>query len=245
MFGAFDTDQLDEQAPRLGGYAPVETDGYVGTIKLAYAGKSPNSDSRFVEVIADINGQEYKERFYICSKTGQPFYEDKKDPSKKRPLPGLVHIDHMCLMTTGQKLAEQDVEDKVVMLWDTTVGAETHQTVPVLIDLLGKEVGLAINKVTQWKQKKVDGRYVDSDETQDINELDFVYHPENNMVVDEIRREVEEASHYPAWIDRNKGKTKNKTKSKPGKQLVGGAPQSGLGAASSNSTSGKSNPFLK
>lgn len=211
MFGQFETDELNERAPTVGG-GTLESDAYTGTIKLAYAGKSPNSNAQFIALHIDVNGFEYKEQIYITNRDGEPFYLDKKDQSKQM-LPGLVHINHACLVTTGYELKDQDVEEKVVKLWDFEKGAETNQTVPVLVDLIGKEIGVGIKKETVDKRKKGDdGQYHNTGETRDENKVDIVFHAESGRIVNEIRAGEETASFMERWKRANQGKTRNRSK---------------------------------
>ena len=40
LFGNLTTDGLEEAEDRIGGFQPLDTDIYIGTIKTAYAGQS-------------------------------------------------------------------------------------------------------------------------------------------------------------------------------------------------------------
>ena len=115
MFGNLTTDGLQESQDRLGGISVFNTDIYIGTIKALYAGKSTGGATS-VTLIADLNGKEYTETLYVTNKDGQNWFANKQDNTKKVPLPGFTVVDDICLIATGEPLASQETEEKVIKL---------------------------------------------------------------------------------------------------------------------------------
>jgi hypothetical protein len=224
MFGNLTTDGLEEATDVLGGGGLVDTGVYPATVKLAYAGKSTHSESQSVTVHLDINGREFRETFWVTNRNGDNSYADKKDPKKKHPLPGFTSVDDLCLVATGYGLADQTVEEKVVKLYDYDAKKELPQNVPVLTDLLGQEVLVAIVRQTVDKQKKNDaGEYVNTGETREENVAEKFFHAESRRTVAEIRNKIEEPIFIDKWAEKNTGKARNKAKGAEGNAGVPGS----------------------
>lgn len=229
LFGNLKSDGLEQSTDNQGGGSFTrESDIYSGKIKMAYAGAA-KSGARFVQLIVDMpDGKEYKETVYITNKAGENFYLNKSDNSKKVPLPGFTTIDDICLCATGKPLAEQDAEEKIVKIYDFEAKAELPTSVPVLIELLGQDISLAILKVTENKQaKNANGVYEATAETRDINSIDKVFNTATQMTVVEARNKAEAPVFWDNWLERNKGKTRDKTSKVIGNPGAPGAARSG------------------
>jgi hypothetical protein len=215
VFGSLTTDGLEESQDRIGGFRVLESGPYTGTIKAAFAGKASASNAQSVTVILDTKeGGEYRETFWITNKNGQNFYT--KD-SKKNPLPGFTIIDDICLVTTNKPLAQHATEDKVMNIYDPEAKKELPKSVPMLIELLGKEVTFGILKETRNKQaKNANGEYEDTHESRDENVTDKIFHYPSNLTVVEARRGIQTPAFYGAWVERNKGQTRDRRSIKDG-----------------------------
>lgn len=243
MFGNLTKEGLEESGDRLGGGALLDTNLYAGVVTLAYAGQSQaeGSKAQFVTVHIKVNNTEFKETYYVTNRNGENFYTDKQDKNKHHPLPGFTNVDDLCLVTTGFGLADQDIEEKVVKIYDYEKKAEVPTNVPVLVDLLGKEVLVAVIRQTVDKQKKNDsGVYTNTGETRDENIADKFFHAESRRTVTEIQQGIEEAVFIDAWVEKNAGKPpRNKAKGGDGKAGAPGASAGapGAGAAQKPKTS--------
>lgn len=209
MFANLTNEGLEKEVDRLGGgNAPLTTDIYKGIIKLAYAGTSTGG-SKFVALLVDVDGRDYRETIYVTNRQGQNFYMSKDN--KKVPLPGFSMIDNICLLTTEQPLAAQNVENKVVKLWSYEENKEIPQEVPVLTDLLGKQVALAIEHVLENKtQKNHDGVYVPIPEERNYNTITKAFHHETMVTVTEALNGLDEGEFHAKWLDQNQGKVRDK-----------------------------------
>lgn len=237
MFGNLSTDGAEASGDRLGGGGVLDTNAYDGIVKLAYAGKS-SGGAHSVTVHIDFGGHEYRETFYVTNKAGDVFYVDKNDKTKRRLLPGFESVDELCLVTTGQSLTEQVTEEKVVKLYDFEEKREVPTNVPVLVDLIGKPVTVGILRQTVDKtQKDNAGNYVPTGETRDENVADKFFHAETKRTVTEFRENIEEAVFYPKWVEKNKGKTRNRAKGAEGKTGAPGRMAPAANTASQPKTS--------
>lgn len=210
MFKNLTTAGLEQAEDRIGGGGVLETGIYTGKIKVAYAGKSVGG-AQSITLILDLAGREYRETIYITNKAGENFFLNKSDPTKKVPLPGFTLIDHICLLTTEEPLSEQDVEEKVVKIYNFDERKEVPTNVPVLVDLIGKEVSVAIVKeLVNKNAKNSSGDYAPTAETREQNVIDKAFHPESKLTVVEALNGDEEGAFWDVWLEKNKGKTKDK-----------------------------------
>lgn len=236
IFANMTTTDLEAAGDRAGGgFEAIPSGVYEATVKVAYVGASSAADSKAqsITLVADIDGKELRETIWISNKAGANFYPDKNDPKKKQPLPGFTTIDDLCLLATGHPLAEQDVEEKVVKIYDYTEKKELPKPVSVITALLGKTVKLGVLRQIVNKQKKNDaGLYVNTDETRTENTIDKVFHAETSRTVTEYRQEVLTPEFHQVWSDKNSGKDRNRVKA--------GAPAGGIGLAGSGRPGGAS-----
>ena len=223
MFGNLTTDGLQESQDRLGGISVFSTDIYIGTVKALYAGKS-SGGATSVTLIADLNGKEYTETLYVTNKDGQNWFANKQDNTKKVPLPGFTVVDDICLIATGEPLAAQETEEKVVKVWDSEAKKEMPKSVPMITAALGKPIALGIQKTLANKQTKVGTDYVPNAETREENHIDKVYHPEMKLTVAEARAGQDVAQFWDAWLLKNKDQVRDKRTIKDGEAGNSGAP---------------------
>lgn len=215
MFGNLSKDNaegVEEVRDVIGGGGVLETNVYDCTVKLAYVGKSQSSDAQNITVILDHEGREIRETIYITNRNGENTYQDKKDETKRHFLPGFVLIDDLCLFTTENELAEQNIEEKTVEIYDFDARKEVPTNVPVLVDLIGKPVSAAVFHDITNKQKKVGNDYVDTNEKREFNSIEKFLHPETKKTISEYKNGVEEATYYPKWVEKYAGKPRDRFK---------------------------------
>lgn len=232
MFANLNTDDLEKSEDRLGGgFKALETDIHIMTIKALYAGQS-DGGALSLNLIADVNGNEYRETFWITNKKKENFFYSKdekdkmaKDPTykgKKAPLPGFTVADDICLIATDLPLAQQKTEEKVIKLYDFDAKKELPKTVDMITAAIGKKIALGVLKVLENKNELVGNEYVPTAEERELNTTDKVFHPEQKITVAEARDGQTEAKFWDSWLDRNKGKIRDKRTIKDG---AGGAPR--------------------
>lgn len=243
MFDKLNDDGLEKKEDRVGGGGGFarDTDAYEMEIKIAYAGKSAQGAQFVAFVFNDTDGKEYRETFYITNRNGKNYFmvkdKDGKETGKKKALPGFDHVNDICLVTTEKPLSDQATEDKTVKVYDADAKAEVPKSVPVLIDLLGKKVYLAIYKKLENKSEKDgSGGYTPIADTRDVNTVEKVFHYPSKVTVLEATSGADEATFYDNWVEAHKGKVQDKRTIKDGGdagqsgrpgQKAGGPPVSG------------------
>jgi len=232
VFAKLETADVEQAADVVGGaVTALPTDVYSGTIKLAYVGTSRSSDAQSVNLHIDINGTEIRNTVWVVSGKGLMYYEKE---GSKIPLPGFALINDICMLATEKSLTEQESEEKVVKLWDYEAKKELPTSVPVLTGLTNVPVKLAITRQIVDKNKKDEqsGKYVPTGETRTENELNKTFHPETNRTVNEYLHNIEEPEFYTAWLERHKGKDRDRSKG-----TKGGPGSSGVGKPGANTNS--------
>jgi hypothetical protein len=240
LFGNLSSEGLEETQDRIGGFQVLETDAYPCTIKAAYAGKSAGG-AQSVTLVVDADGREYSETVYVTNKKGENFFLNKDDKTKKVPLPGYTVINDICLVTTDKELREQNSEEKVMNVYDFDQKKQVPKSVPMLIDLIGKQVTLGIVKQLENKNEKQGDDYVPTAAERETNFTDKVFHHPTGLTVVEARNGLTEAKFLDAWVQRNKGQTRDKRVIKDGGQAGQAgrpAPTAGAPAAAKKSLFG-------
>lgn len=233
MFSNMTTDGMEVPEDKVGGgFAPLPSNLYDAKITMIYAGKARNSDAQNVTVHMKINDQEHRETIYITNRNGENFYKDKEN-GKPVPLPGFTTVDDLCLFATEEGLADQETEVKTIKLYNFDEKKEVPTEVPVLVNLLNKDVQVALLRVIEDKRKADDaGVYQPTGETRTFNQIDKVFHPETGRTVNEYRHGVETAEFREIWDQKNTGNDRNKAKGANG---AAGAGTSGNGAPGAQS----------
>lgn len=231
------TNDMEKSDDRVGGgFEPLPTDVYTGTIKLAYVGHAQNSKARSVNLHIDINGQETRHQIWVTNRNGEPFYMDKTDKTKKMPLPGFSLVDDMCMFATEQGLTDQGTEEKVVKLYNFEQRQEVNTPVQAMTALHGKTMQFAITRELVDKRKKDEqsGEYEPTGETRMENVIQKVMHEDTGRTVNEYMHEIESPEFRTAWLEKNKGKDRDRTEKKSG--VSAGASGAGRPALAGNSS---------
>lgn len=240
MFGNMKKDGLEEAQDRLGGFQVHDSGLYEATIKALYGVKT-SGGSTMVTGVFEIEGKEYKESFIVANKKDENFYV--KD-GKKIPLTGYTLVDHLLMMTTDVPLEDQEaqgmIEEKTVKVYDPEAKKDIPKAVPMFTSAIGQKVWLGILRKKQWKQEKINGVYVDTDQTREVNETDKVFNDPQKLTVVEAMKGDTEGSFWVKWEERNKGNTRDQTlKGKPASTGGAGGGRSNTRAPQSSNDSGE------
>lgn len=224
------TDKVEEDRDSLGGNSALETDAYLATVTLAYIKKSEGGAMGLFLHFKTADGKDIRSNQYMTSgsaKGGLPYYIDKE--GKKQYLPGFNIANALALLTVGKEISELDTEEKTVKLYSSEAKAEIPQQVQVVTALMGQEIIIGLVKQTVDKTKKNEStkEYEATGETRDENEIDKLFRASDKMTKAEISAGATEPGFYTAWLEKNKGVTRNKVKGASG---TSGAPKAG-GAA--------------
>lgn len=246
FFKNLSSDGLEKQEDRIGGGGLWDTGAYDGRVKMAYAG-SYKSGAQFIALILAVGSREYRQQILITNAKGENFYV--KD-GKKIPLMGFSMIDSLCMLTTEEPLAIQDVEEKIISIYDFDQKKEVPTAMPVLVGLLDKPITFAIEKQLVNKQEKdANDNYVDTAEEVEKNELQKFYHTETKLTITEAEQGLEAGVFYHKWVEANTdengvGKVRDRRNKKGGHAATSGKPPA-PGTAPSASGAPKKSLFGK
>jgi hypothetical protein len=224
-FGGLNNDGLEEAKDYLGGGGTFDAGAHDAVIKLAYAGVS-SGGAKSLTLCFDMGGREYRETMYVTSGTAKGcvnYYHPKGDKTKKMPLPGFTAANDLALLSTGKPLSDQEIEEKVVKLYDFDAKAEVPTKVQAAVSMHGLPVTLGLIKQIVDKRKKNDstGEYEPSGETREENVIDKVFHTETGKTVSEFTDKVENSEFKAKWEAKNAGQVRDRTTGGSGKS---GAP---------------------
>lgn len=233
----------EEQEDHLGGGSfTLPSNVYTGTIKLVYITPSTKSQSKAVNIVVNVvkdpnnpnDTFEYREQIWVFNGQGQPTYEKN---GKKHVLPGYEMINDMALMSTGQPLDEQTVEDKTIKVWDYDAKGEVEKVLPVITSMLGKQVDMAILEIRQNKQTQNGaGAYVDTNEERTINEVKKFFHTPTKRTFVEVKKTnagatIDKADlFYTKWSEKYAGQLQDRYKTvagAAGRAAGSGSPKQG------------------
>lgn len=225
----------------VGGYTPLESNIYMGTIKHAYLFVSEGGSTGCTLEIEWADGSKFTPTVYVTNKAGETTYTDRN--KNVRSMAGFDLVNDICMISTEAPLSAQETEEKTIQR--KVDGRDAAVEVEVLVDLIDKPVCLAIIKQKSFKQTKApDGTYVDTTEVRLSNEVIKAFNPAENeaerVTVTEALNEIEEAVFYHDWLKQWKGKESDRTSGKAAKP--GAAPRSGSPSAAA---SGKPSLFAK
>lgn len=236
-----------------GGFSALNTDIYVGDLKVAYVGQSSGGANFLQVIIENVRNAEtgapasdYRETLYFTSgkdKGQSPTYEKN---GKQYFLPGFTVASDLLMMTAGTDITDAVFEEKIVNIYDFEQKKELPKSVMVAVDAVGNPVAFAVYKNIEDKNVKDSaGNYVASGETRETNNIEKVFHAELHVTVIEAEEAVkaeqepsaEHAVFWPAWLEQHQGKSRDKTNKaggapgKPGVPPTTGAGAAGAGAA--------------
>lgn len=222
IFSNMSTEGMEQAKDSVGGYSPLESGVYEATIKTVYITNSAKG-AMAANLIADIEGREYREQIWITNAKGENFFVNKQSGNKV-PLPGFTILNDICLAALKKPLAQLDTEPKVFKLYDYEAKAELPKEVPTIVDLCDTKVILGIIKqIVDKNVKDGNGNYVPSGEVREENVIDKVFSAETKMTSNEVASGKTEPSFIAKWMEKNQGQTRNRAKGKA--EGTAGAPQ--------------------
>lgn len=215
---------IEEEKDVLGGAGLLETNVYPMNIEVAYAEKSKTGSMGFHISFKGQNGESLRQSIYMTggdAKGNKNYYE--KD-GKKHYLPGFNQANAICLLSIGKPISDLTTEKKTLMIYDYEEKKELPVEKDVLVDLNGAEITLGVQKIiTDNSDKGDDGKYVPNGTSRLANEIGKVFRTKDNLTVPEVKAEAASAEFYKKWLEKNEGKTIDKTKGKIGLVAKGDA----------------------
>lgn len=208
-------------------FGPIESGLYNHTIKMAYLGASAGGAQKVTVHLAEANGKEIRQDFWVTSGTakgGKNYYEDKD--GNRKYLPGFEMANSLCLLAVGDELSvvAEAAEPKLVKLWNSAEKKEIATEVPVLVALLGKPiVSGVIRQIVDKNVQNDAGVYVPSGESRTENEVDKFFRDGSRLTTAEIRAGETEAKFADTWAARWTGVDRNKASKGAVPAATGGA----------------------
>jgi len=171
------TNVKPQSIEHVGGGRVWESGVYDAVVKMVYLDQAKSEAVSFNVLLTDPDGKELKEALYIKSgkaKGNKTFYTGQDGVD--RPLPGYSVANSLCIAVTGESLAKNmaTVEKKTVNIYNYDLKKDVPTERPVLMNLIGKPVKVAVSQITEDKNKKNNaGQYVPTGETRSKNECKF------------------------------------------------------------------------
>jgi hypothetical protein len=201
-------DELEDEKDSLGGGSyTVNTDTYKLAADMAYFDKSKGGALSFNIVMKGQNGETVKQQWWVASgdaKGNKNYYTDKK--GKNHYLPDFSAANNFCLLACGKEISELKTEEKQIMLYDFEERKEVPTKKQVAMEVLGKEVIVAVEKqIVDKTANDGSGNYLPTGETREQNQIVKSFSAKDNRSAAEIRAEESEALFHDAWVEKNKG----------------------------------------
>lgn len=199
-----DVESTNEDVIVGGGGFTLPTGLYPMIVENAYLDKSSRGAMNINLHLKRKTGgnQVYRHTIYLTSgdeKGNKPYYE--KD-GKKHPLPGYSLADQICKITAELPISQVVPEKKLVSLWDFDASAEIPREVPVVTEMVNKEILVGMHLVRENKRSNQNGKWVDTNEAREFNEINKVFFPDG-MTVTEKAAEAEAAVFVEKWAKAN------------------------------------------
>lgn len=202
---------VEKPTDSLGGFQTLKSNVYDAVIAMAYVGKSTGG-AQFIEFEFKLpEGKTHKETVYVTSGDAKGNAFTYVRNGKEFYLPGYILADEICAVATEQLLSQQDSDERLVEVYDFDTKSKKQKEFPVLIDLIGKKLKLAIMEVKENKKEKVGGKWVDINEARTSNVIDKAFNTEGLTTIELMDGETE-ADYMEKWLDKNKGNVKDSFK---------------------------------
>jgi hypothetical protein len=217
-----------------GNFGPLESGIYPAKVTMAYTGVSAGGANSVTIHLMTGEGKELRETLWVTSGTAKGCLNTyTKQDGTKEYLPGFNLLESLTNLTIGKHAADLEPENKVIKLWNSELKKEAPTEKPVITELLDQEVYVAVQKcIVDKNVKNAEGNYVPSGETREVNEIAKFFRASDKMTTAELRGGATEAEYYNTWVERNSGKTRDKsTKDAAANAGVAGAPAQAAAAA--------------
>ena len=205
---------VEENNDKIGSkFSTVETGLYMLELTQAYLHESKGEAAALVLEGKTADDTILRQTIYMTSgkaKGKKNYYIDKQ--GKKWNLPGYIMVENICLLTTGKKITDMVIEEKIVDIYDPAVGTQVPTKVDTFVELLGKNVLVGIHKQVESKNimNPSTNKYVPTTETRTVNEFAKIFRAGDKMTVLEVKAKAPEAKVYLTWHDTYSGKTRNR-----------------------------------
>ena len=208
--GFFDNVQVDNNAQQDEdkiGYSPIESGIYKATIEMANgvvsAGGARGLRLAF-KLIAEGKERTLTETFWFTTKEGKTFSIDKKT-GDRRMLGGYNHAQALAVLLCNKDFMQLPMEERLIKIKDNP------EKVPVFVNLLNKQVAIAVLKVKENARAQVNGEYTNTNEVRYTNSIEKIF-DEKGFTHKERKDGTEQPEFAKQWKERWEGKEKDNFK---------------------------------
>lgn len=224
LAGASKAENAVKETDRLGGFQLLDSGVHLMEIELAYLNTSSTGARALVFSFKNEAGTLRSSQYFVSgdAKGNKTFFV--KD-GKEINLPGFTITNDIFLAAGIEEGIDGAVlEEKVIKLYSKDAGGEVPTKVQMVINLLGKTVGLGVVKQTVDKTALGgDNKYHATGETRDENEIIKVFST-SGLTIPEIDAGITEPAFIIDWKDKFAGKTLMKAKGASGAEGTSGTP---------------------
>ena len=208
------SEEVQDSGDTLGmSFSVLDSDIYDMTVDMAYIDSSTGG-AMSLNLILVNSKYTLKHTLWMTSgeSKGCKNYYLTKD-NKKQYLPGFILADDLSMMTTNTPISDQKPEEKMIKVYNPELKKEVPTAKQVLITMLDKPIKVAVLKQVVDKQtKNSEGRYENTGETREVNEIDKFFHAATGLTVTEAKAGMEKGEFIDQWLEKNKGNTRNRVK---------------------------------
>lgn len=218
-----DVPDVEEEKDSLGGggFGPLETSIQDLTIEHAFGEISRNGAKALVIHAKNADGHQVRTKLWVINRKGKQYTE--KD-GNRRYTKGYNQANAICLLTTGKELKAMKWEKKTIELYDFVAKGMEHTPVQMCMDLIGKTFTVGLLKqivdINENQGSQDKPNYQPSGYTREENEFDKIFCAKEGknygLTVVQIRAKETEPTFKEAWIEKNDGKTRDRSKAKKG-----------------------------
>jgi hypothetical protein len=217
---------VEKPVDSLGGFQTLKSNVYDAVIAMAYVSKSAGG-SQFIEFEFKLpEGKTHKETVYVTSGDSKGNKYTYERNGKEFYLPGYILADEICAVATEQLLSQQDSDVRLVEVYDFDTKGKVQKEFPILIDLIGKKLQIAIMEVKENKKEKVGNKWENTSEVKTSNQIDKAFNTEGLTTIELMDGETMPI-HKEKWSDKNKGNVKDNYK-----EVAGGSGNSSMSSGS-------------
>lgn len=205
-------DSIEDERDSVGGGGVLESGIYNATISLAYLSTVASGATGLVLQFKTEDDRVIRSTQWVVSGTAKGCKNYYERNGKKNYLPGFLIANSLAKLTTGKEISELDTDEKVINVYNPEAKAEVPTKVPMITELLGKEITIGlIKQISDKSAKGDDGQYHPTGETREENEIDKFFNAESKLTTTEIKAGVSAPSFITTWDQKWSGVTRDRS----------------------------------
>jgi len=216
-------DSIEDERDSVGGGGVLESGIYNATVTLAYLSTAASGATGLVLQFKTEDARVIRSTQWVVSGTAKGCKNYYERDGKKNYLPGFLIANSLAKLTTGKEISELDTDEKVINVYNPEAKAEVPTKVPMITELLGKEITIGlIKQISDKNAKGDDGQYHPTGETREENEIDKFFNADSKLTTTEIKAGVSVPTFITTWDQKWSGVTRDRSTKTDG---TAGAPK--------------------